>query len=63
MEERGVSKLVGMKLAAERGADGELKKQTSNGNGTAAREQKPRQGQFALAGESGEHRREVAASR
>ena len=26
MEERGVSKLVGMKLAEERGSDGELKK-------------------------------------
>jgi chromosome segregation protein len=63
MEERGVSKLVGMKLTEGRGSDGELKKQASNGNGAAAREQKPRQGQFALASESGEHRREVAASR
>lgn len=63
MEERGVSKLVGMKLTEGRGSDGELKKQASNGNGMAAREQKPRQGQFALASESGEHRREVAASR
>ena len=34
MEERGVSKLVGMKLTEERGSDGELKKQASNGNGT-----------------------------
>jgi chromosome segregation protein len=65
MEERGVSKLVGMKLAAEKGADGELKRQASNGNGngTKVREQKPRQGQFALAGESDEHRRGLAASR
>jgi chromosome segregation protein len=63
MEERGVSKLVGMKLAEERGSDGELKKHASNGNGITAREQKPRQGQFALGSESGEHRREVAASR
>ena len=63
MEERGVSKLVGMKLTEERGSDGELKKQASNGNGTKAREEKPRQGQFSLASESGEHRREVAASR
>jgi chromosome segregation protein len=63
MEERGVSKLVGMKLTEERGSDGELKKQASNGNGTAAREQKPRQGQFAMAGEAAEHRRDVAASR
>jgi chromosome segregation protein len=29
MEERGVSKLVGMKLADEKGADGELKKPQS----------------------------------
>jgi len=63
MEERGVSKLVGMKLAEERGSDGELKQRASNGNGTATREQKPRQAQFALADESAEHRRDVAASR
>src|SRR5438270_4507871 len=41
MEERGVSKLVGMKLAADRGSDGQLRKSASNGNGngngTAAR--------------------------
>jgi chromosome segregation protein len=63
MEERGVSKLVGMKLAEERGSDGELKRQASNGNGTTVREQKPRQGQFAMAGEAGEPRHDVAASR
>jgi len=64
MEERGVSKLVGMKLTAEKGADGELKRPASNGNGNgAAREQKPRQGQFAMTGEAGEHRRGLAASR
>jgi chromosome segregation protein len=65
MEERGVSKLVGMKLTEERGSDGELKRHASNGNGNGVtvREQKPRQGQFALAGESGEQPREVAARR
>jgi chromosome segregation protein len=67
MEERGVSKLVGMKLTEERGSDGELKRQASNGNGngngTKAREQKPRQAEFAIAGESDEHRRDVAARR
>jgi chromosome segregation protein len=63
MEERGVSKLVGMKLAAERGSDGELKRTASNGNGTTARDRMARQEQFAMAGESGEHRRGVAARR
>jgi chromosome segregation protein len=63
MEERGVSKLVGMKLTEGRGSDGELKKQASNGNGTTAREQKPRQAQFAMTGESDEQRHEVAARR
>ncbi len=63
MEERGVSKLVGMKLAGEKGADGELKQQASNGNGRAAREQKPRQAQFAMATESAEDRHGVAAHR
>ena len=56
MEERGVSKLVGMKLAAEKGSDGELRRTSSNGNGSAVHE-KPRQGQFAIAGEAEEHRR------
>jgi chromosome segregation protein len=62
MEERGVSKLVGMKLTEERGSDGELKRHASNGNGngTKAREQKPRQAQFAMAGESDEQRRDLA---
>ena len=63
MEERGVSKLVGMKLAAEKGSDGELRRATSNGNGSAAREHKARQGQFAMAGETEEHRRDIAARR
>jgi chromosome segregation protein len=65
MEERGVSKLVGMKLAEERGSDGELKRHASNGNGngTTSREHTARQGQFAMAGEAGEHRRDVAARR
>jgi chromosome segregation protein len=56
MEERGVSKLVGMKLAAEKGSDGELRRTSSNGNGSKAHE-KPRQGQFAIAAEAEEHRR------
>jgi chromosome segregation protein len=65
MEERGVSKLVGMKLTQERGSDGELKRNASNGNGNGvtAREQKPRQAQFAMAGEAEEQRHEVAARR
>jgi chromosome segregation protein len=65
MEERGVSKLVGMKLSENRGSDGELKRHASNGNGngTKAREQKPRQAEFAIAGESDEPRHEVVASR
>ncbi|MEY2564147.1 MAG: chromosome segregation protein [Verrucomicrobiota bacterium] len=68
MEERGVSKLVGMKLAAERGADGELRRTASksNGNGQgkgAAREHSTRQEQFALAGEAEESRHDVAARR
>jgi chromosome segregation protein len=65
MEERGVSKLVGMKLAADRGSDGELRRTSSNGNGNgaAAREHAERQGQFAIAGEAEEHRRDVAARR
>jgi hypothetical protein len=65
MEERGVSKLVGMKLTEERGSDGELKQHTANGNGNGVkvREHKPRQGQFALASESDEQPHEVAARR
>jgi chromosome segregation protein len=55
MEERGVSKLVGMRLAAEKGSDGELRRTSSNGNGSKAHET-PRQGQFAIAGEAEEHR-------
>jgi chromosome segregation protein len=62
MEERGVSKLVGMKLAADRGSDGQLKRTSSNGNGSAVHEQ-PRQGQFAMASEPAEPRRGVAAGR
>jgi chromosome segregation protein len=58
MEERGVSKLVGMKLSAEKGADGELRRTSSNGNGNgAAVHEQPRQGQFAIAGEAEENRR------
>jgi chromosome segregation protein len=54
MEERGVSKLVGMKLTADRGSDGQLIKTSSNGNGAKAQES-ARQGQFAMAGEAEEH--------
>jgi chromosome segregation protein len=58
MEERGVSKLVGMRLAAEKGSDGELRRTSSNGNGNGSKaHEKPRQGQFAIAGEAEEHRR------
>jgi len=55
MEERGVSKLVGMRLEADRGSDGQLIRTSSNGNGSKAHEA-PRQGQFAMAGESEEQR-------
>jgi chromosome segregation protein len=55
MEERGVSKLVGMKLEADRGSDGQLIRRASNGNGAKAHEV-ARQGQFALAGEAEERR-------
>jgi hypothetical protein len=55
MEERGVSKLVGMKLAAEKGSDGQLRRTSSNGNGSKVHET-PRQGQFAIAGEAEEQR-------
>jgi chromosome segregation protein len=64
MEERGVSKLVGMRLASEKGADGELRRTSSNGNGNGSQShEKPRQGQFAMPGESEEHSRDVAARR
>ncbi|HVF70231.1 MAG TPA: chromosome segregation protein SMC [Chthoniobacterales bacterium] len=56
MEERGVSKLVGMKLTADRGSDGQLIRTSSNGNGSSAQET-ARQGQFAMAGEAEEERR------
>jgi chromosome segregation protein len=57
MEERGVSKLVGMKLTADRGSDGELRQTSSNGNGNGSKvHETPRQGQFAIAGEAEEHR-------
>jgi chromosome segregation protein len=64
MEERGVSKLVGMRLAAEKGSDGELRRTSSNGNGNGSKvHETPRQGQFAMASEAEEHRRDVAARR
>ncbi len=52
MEERGVSKLVGMKLAAERGSDGELRK---------SERKELMQPQFPL--EAAEQERELALSR
>ena len=58
MEERGVSKLVGMKLEADRGSDGQLIRRSSNGNGTTVHET-ARQGQFAMAGETEEPRHAV----
>ncbi|HEV2840544.1 MAG TPA: chromosome segregation protein SMC [Chthoniobacterales bacterium] len=58
MEERGVSKLVGMKLAAERGSDGQLiRSRSSNGNGNGRTLDTPRQTQFAIASEADEERR------
>jgi chromosome segregation protein len=55
MEERGVSKLVGMKLEADRGSDGQLiRSRSSNGNGTT--HEQPRQAHFAIAGEADEKR-------
>ena len=58
MEERGVSKLVGMKLEADRGSDGQLiRSRSSNGNGNGRSHETPRQTQFAIAGESDEQPR------
>jgi chromosome segregation protein len=55
MEERGVSKLVGMKLEADRGSDGKMiQARSSNGNGTKGHATQ-RQGQFAMTGETDEH--------
>jgi chromosome segregation protein len=63
MEERGVSKLVGMKLNADRGSDGQMiRGRSSNGNGRSTHET-PRQTQFAMAAESEEQRRDIAARR
>jgi energy-coupling factor transporter ATP-binding protein EcfA2 len=48
MEERGISKLVGMKLEADRGSDGQLiRNRSSNGNGSKVHEE-PRQSLFAM---------------
>jgi hypothetical protein len=44
-----------MKLAADRGSDGQLIRRSSNGNGTTVHET-ARQGQFAMAGEAEEQR-------
>ena len=52
MEERGISKLVGMRLASEKGADGEL---------TAAARRNALQPQFAT--EDADQDRELALSR
>jgi chromosome segregation protein len=59
MEERGVSKLVGMRLEADRGSDGELiRSRSSNGNGNGrAEHEQPRQAQFTIAEAAEEHRR------
>ncbi|MFZ1217976.1 MAG: chromosome segregation protein SMC [Chthoniobacterales bacterium] len=57
MAERGVSKLVGMKLEADRGSDGQLiRGRSSNGNGNGVAHERRRQGEFAIAGETEEHR-------
>jgi chromosome segregation protein len=56
MEERGVSKLVGMKLEADRGSDGELiRSRASNGTASKTRDE-PRQAEFAGVGDAEEHR-------
>lgn len=61
MEERGVSKLVGMKLAAEKGSDGQLRRTSSNGHGHGSAAREPaRQGQFAMSGEAEEQQRHAA---
>jgi chromosome segregation protein len=61
MEERGVSKLVGMKLTADRGSDGQLIRTSSNGNGNGhAAHESTRQGQFAMAGAEPEEERITA---
>ena len=52
MEERGVSKLVGMRLASEKGADGELRQDARRTN---------LQPQFAT--EDAEQERELALGR
>jgi chromosome segregation protein len=58
MAERGVSKLVGMKLAADRGSDGQLiRSRSSNGNGNGTTHETPRQAQFAIASEADEQPR------
>jgi chromosome segregation protein len=58
MEERGVSKLVGMKLEADRGSDGQLiRSRSSNGNGNGRTHETPRQTQFAIASEADEQPR------
>jgi chromosome segregation protein len=58
MEERGVSKLVGMKLEADRGSDGQLiSSRSSNGNGNGRTHETPRQAQFAIASEADEQPR------
>ncbi len=57
MEERGVSKLVGMKLEADRGSDGQLiHGRSTNGNGNGTTHEQPRQAHFAIAGEADEKR-------
>jgi chromosome segregation protein len=61
MEERGVSKLVGMKLQADRGSDGQLI-QSRSSNGKSNAPEQSRQAHFAMASEP-EDRRGVAAGR
>jgi chromosome segregation protein len=58
MAERGVSKLVGMKLEADRGSDGQLiQSRSSNGNGNGRTQETPRQAQFAIADEADDEER------
>nr|MDQ6913897.1 hypothetical protein [Verrucomicrobiota bacterium] len=48
MEERGISKLVGIKLAAEKGSDGQLIQRTRNGTAQPQFAEEPTEGELAL---------------
>ncbi len=48
MEERGISKLVGMKLAADKGSDGQLIQRTRNGTSQLQFSEEPTEAELAL---------------